>query len=186
MALRCEPLTPARWKDFEALFGPKGACAGCWCLWNRQTAAEFRAGRGEGNKKAMKALVKADEVPGLLAYDGGKPVGWAALGPRPVYKRLERSRALKPVDERPVWSLPCFFTAKEARGKGVTVALLRAAAAYARRRGASLLEGYPVDTGGKRAPAAFVWWGLLPAFRKAGFEEAARRSRTRPIMRLAL
>lgn len=185
-ALSVRPLTPARWKDFEALFGPRGACAGCWCQWNRQTRAEFSANRGAGNKRIMKRLVASGAVPGLIAYEGKKPVGWAALGPRSVYRRLERSRVLRPVDEKPVWSAPCFFVARDARGKGATSALLHAAAAHARGKGAKILEGYPVDTKGKKVPDAFVWWGLAPAFRRAGFREVARRSKSRPIMRRVL
>lgn len=181
-----KPLTPARWKDFETLFGPRGACAGCWCQWSRLPRKEFEAVRGAGAKRLMKKLVDAGEPTGLLAYEGKKAVGWAALAPREKFRRLETSRVLKPVDGRAVWSVPCFFTAKEARGKGVTTALLEAAAARAAREGAKILEGYPVDTRGKKVPAAFVWWGLLPPFRKAGFKEAARRSKTRPIMRRAL
>lgn len=180
------PLTPARWKDFEELFGPRGACAGCWCQWIRRSRAEHRAKSAADNKKEMKRIVASGEVPGLIAYDGKRPVGWAAIGPRTVYKRLEASRVLKPVDEEAVWSAPCFFVTRDARGKGATTALLRAAAAHARKKGAKILEGYPVDTKGKKVPAAFVWWGLEPAFRKAGFREAARRSKVRPIMRLAL
>jgi GNAT superfamily N-acetyltransferase len=180
------PLTPARWKDFEALFGPKGACAGCWCLWNRQTSAEFRANRGSGNKRIMKRLVASGEVPGLLAYENGKPVGWAAVGPRAVYRRLECSRVLKPVDDAPVWSAPCFFVSQDARGRGVTPALLEAASKFARSRGAKVLEGYPVDARGKKLPDAFAWWGLASAFRKSGFREVARRSASRPIVRRRL
>lgn len=186
MKLAIKPLTPARWKDFEALFGPRGACAGCWCQWNRLPSKEFSAVRGPGAKRLMKRLVDAGEPTGLLAYEGKRAVGWAALAPREAYRRLETSRVLKPVDERPVWSVPCFFTAKEARGRGVTPALLRAAAAHAKKKGASMLEGYPIDTRGKKVPAAFAWWGLKGAFEKAGFTEAGRRSKTRPIMRRAL
>jgi GNAT superfamily N-acetyltransferase len=185
-ALVAKPLTPARWKDFEALFGENGACAGCWCQWNRQTSAEFRAGRGARNKAAMRRLVASGEVPGLLAYEGKRAVGWVAVGPRRVYKRLETSRVLKPVDEKPVWSVPCFFTHKDARGRGVSAFLAKAAAEHAARRGARLIEGYPVDTRGKKAPAAFVWWGTASAFEKAGYREAARRSKTRPIVRRVL
>lgn len=186
MSLVCKPVTPARWKDLEALFERDSTCSGCWCMWIRSTAAEYRRGFGAGNKKAMKALVKAGKTPGLLAYDGRTPVGWAAVAPREQFKRLESSRILKPVDARPVWSTPCFFTAKEARGKGVSVVLLKAAAAHAKKKGAKLLEGYPVETKGDKLPAGFVWWGLAPAFRKAGFKEALRRSKKRPIMRKAL
>lgn len=185
-ALVARPLTPARWKDFEALFGPNGACAGCWCQWIRMTRREFRAKRGAGAKRAMKKLVASGAVPGLLAYDGKKAVGWAALAPRAEFKRLETSRVLKPVDGEPVWSAPCFFVAREARGRGVTAVLLEAAAARARRAGARILEGYPVETRGKKTAPAFLWWGAASAFRKAGFKEAARRSKTRPVMRRAL
>jgi GNAT superfamily N-acetyltransferase len=133
----------------------------------------------------MKAVVDSGEVPGLLAYEGRAPVGWAALGPRETYKRLEKSRVCRPPDDKPAWSLPCFFTSKDARGKGVSVALLKAAARYAKSKGAERLEGYPVDPA-KKQPAGFVWWGLAGAFRKAGFKEVLRRSRTRPIMRKEL
>jgi GNAT superfamily N-acetyltransferase len=122
----------------------------------------------------------------LLAYLDGVAVGWCAVAPRDDYVRLAGSRVLAPVDERPVWSAPCFFVAREARGRGVTVALLRAAAAYAAAHGADTIEGYPLDTRGARTPAAFAWWGLESAFAKAGFREVARRSPTRPIMRRRL
>lgn len=181
-----KPLTPARWKDFETLFGPRGACAGCWCQWIRLQRKEFAAARGSAAKAMTKKLVMAGEVPGLLAYEGKRAIGWAALAPREQYRRLETSRVLKPVDDRPVWSTPCFFTAKDARGKGVTTALLKGAAVFAAKKGAKTLEGYPVETKGKKVPDAFVWWGLSGAFKKAGFKEAARRSKTRPIMRREL
>ena len=186
MKLTVKPLTPGRWKDFETLFGPRGACAGCWCQWSRLPRKEFNAVRGAGAKKLMKKLVEAGEPTGLLAYEGKTAVGWAALAPRGKFRRLETSRVLQPVDDKPVWSAPCFFTAKDARGKGVTTALLKAAAAHAAKKGAEILEGYPVETKGKRVPDAFVWWGLSGAFKKAGFKEAVRRSKTRPIMRRAL
>lgn len=181
-----KPLTPARWKDFEGLFGPRGACAGCWCQWVRLPSKEFKAVRGAKAKAMMKKLVMKGEPTGLLAYQGKKAVGWAALAPREKYARLSTSRVLKPVDDKPVWSSPCFFTAKEARGRGITPLLLKAAAAHAKKQGADILEGYPVDTKGKKVPDAFVWWGLHGAFKKAGFKEVARRSKVRPVMRRAL
>ena len=186
MKLTAKPLTPGRWKDLEALFGPRGACAGCWCQWIRLPRKEFSAIRGAGAKRAMRALVRSGKPTGLLAYEGKTPVGWAALAPREDFRRLEKSRVLKPLDDAKVWSTPCFFTAKDARGKGVTPFLLKAAAAHAAKKGARILEGYPVDTKGKKVPDAFVWWGLAAAFEKAGFKEAGRRSKTRPVMRRAL
>lgn len=180
------PATLARWDDLVRLFGPRGACAGCWCQWLRKTAADFRHDSGAANRRSLRKLVAGGGPVGLLAYLDGEPVGWCAVAPRDAYVRLTGSRMLAPVDARPVWSAPCFFVAKHARGRGVTVALLRAAAKYAAAHGADMLEGYPLDTRGARSPAAFAWWGLAPAFAKAGFREVARRSRTRPIVRRRL
>jgi GNAT superfamily N-acetyltransferase len=184
--LTIKPLTAARWDDFTALFGANGACGGCWCMWFRVAKPEYRAGTrdgGAGNRKAMKRIVASSAVPpGLLAYDGKSAVGWCALAPRTEYIRLARSRVLKPVDELPVWSVSCFYVAKSHRRTGVTVALLRAADDFAKKHGAKLLEGYPVDPR-KDQPDAFVFPGLVGAFAKAGYREVARRSNSRPIMR---
>jgi GNAT superfamily N-acetyltransferase len=148
----------------------------------RVTRAEWEKGKGAPNKRAFKRLVRTGRVPGLLAYLDGEPIGWCAVEPRESYPTLERSRILKPVDGQAVWSVVCFFVAKPHRRTGVSVALLAAATDYARRHGARIVEGYPVDPAGA-LPDAFVWTGLAGAFRRAGFTEVIRRSRTRPIMR---
>jgi GNAT superfamily N-acetyltransferase len=183
--LEIHRLTASRWADFEKLFGKNGACAGCWCMWWRLPHAQWLAQKGENNRKAMQKLVKAGSVPGLLAYADAQPVGWCAVAPRQDYPRFNKSRVLKPVDEQPVWSVTCFFVAREFRRRGITTQLLEAAAKFARRRGAKILEGYPIEP--KRdQPDAFVYTGLASAFRKAGFKEVARRSPTRPIFRREL
>lgn len=179
------PLTPERWDDFAALFGRNGACGGCWCMWWHLTRAEFNARKGAGNRRAMRARVMANHVPGILAYRGGAPVGWCAVEPRERYPGLARSRILMPVDEAPVWSVVCFFVAREARRSGLSVALLKAARRHVAARGGRILEGYPVEPRAGATADVFAWTGLASAFRKAGFREVARRSPTRPIMRCA-
>ena len=179
------PLVPERLPDLEALFGPRGACAGCWCMWWKTTRTEFDAGKGAGNRAAMRRQVLAGAVPGILAYDAEGPVGWCAVEPRSAYARLSRSRTLAPVDGQPVWSVPCFFVRRGFRGQGVAGALLAAAAAHARRAGAPFLEGYPIDSR-KELAAAFLYTGALSTFLRAGFTEVARTARTRPVVRLAL
>jgi GNAT superfamily N-acetyltransferase len=131
----------------------------------------------------MKGIVRSGEVPGILAYADGEPVGWCSVAPREQFSALSRSRILKPVDDKAVWSAVCFFIRKDWRRQGMTVKLLRAAADYVRERGGRILEGYPVDPRQGGAPDAFVWPGLASAFLKTGFKEVARRSETRPIMR---
>lgn len=185
-ALRFEPLTPKRWADFEKLFGEKGACGGCWCMWPRLPSRAFSDGKGASNKAAMKQVVASGAVaPGILAYAGGEPIGWCAVAPRVEYVRLATSRVLKPLDDQPVWSVPCFFVAKSWRRRGVTVQLLEAAVAFAQSHGAKIVEGYPVEPYTKKMPDAFAWVGLPQTFRKAKFSEAGRRSKSRPIMRRA-
>lgn len=178
-----EPLTPGRWGDLEELFGARGACGGCWCMWWRLPRQEFERGKGEGNRAAFRAVVEAGEEPGVLAYVGGRAVGWCAVAPRADYPALARSRVLKPVDERPVWSITCLFVSKPHRRRGLSEALLRAAVAHVARRGGRTVEGYPVEPQTGQQPDAFVWTGLASAFRRAGFAEVTRRSATRPVMR---
>jgi len=182
--LNYHPATEERWKDLEKLFGERGACAGCWCMWWRLKRSEFNKQKGEGNKKALRKIIKASEIPGILAYDKTEPVGWCAISPRSSYSGLERSRVLQPVDDNPVWSVVCFFVAKPYRRKGVTVKLLEAAVKHAKKNGAKIVEGYPIEP--KKdglMPDVFAWTGFSSAFIKAGFQEAARRSAGRPIMR---
>jgi GNAT superfamily N-acetyltransferase len=180
--LKILPLTSDRWDDFVQLFGKNGACAGYWCMWWRFPRANWIRNKGDGNKKAIQKLVKSGEVPGLLSYVEGEPVGWCAIAPRGDYPRLANSRILRPVDDQPVWSINCFFVAQPFRRRGVTVELLKAAVGFVRKRGGKILEGYPVESRKQQADA-FVYTGLASAFRKTGFKEVSRRSPTRPIMR---
>ena len=181
--LRFHPLTLERWPDLETLFGKHGACGGCWCMYWIRKRSVFEKQKGSGNKRNLKRMVAACETLGLIGYAGSEPIGWCALGPRDRYSVLERSRILSPVDDKPVWSVVCFFVAKPFRRSGVTVALLDAAVQYAKKHRVRILEGYPVEPKKDPMPAAFAWTGLAAAFRKAGFTEVLRRSETRPIMR---
>ena len=154
-------------------------------MWWRLKRSVFEKTKGEGNKRRFKKIVSSGETPGLIAYDRGEPVAWCAIAPRETYPVLENSRVLKRIDDQPVWSVTCFFVSRTHRRQGVTAQLLEAAVKYARRKGARIVEGYPIAPRKGRMPDAFAWTGLVGAFRKAGFVEAARRSKTRPIMRYA-
>jgi GNAT superfamily N-acetyltransferase len=180
------PLTPERWSDFEKLFGPRGACGGCWCMYWRLSRTQYDEQHGELNRRNIKALVDSGNIPGLLAYSGDEPVGWCSIAPREEFPTLGRSRILKPVDDQPVWSVVCFFVTRGQRRKGLTVQLLKAAVEYAASKGARIIEGYPVEPKDGKAPDVFVYTGLLSAFKQAGFTEVLRRSATRPIMRYYL
>jgi GNAT superfamily N-acetyltransferase len=177
------PLTPDRWGDLEDLFGERGACGGCWCMLWRLKRSEFEKQKGAANKAALKGVVVSGDTPGILAYADGSPIGWCAVAPRETYPALDRSRILKRVDAQSVWSIVCLFVTKPYRRRGVSVGLLKAAAAYVGERGGKIVEGYPVEPRNDKMPDVFAWTGLASAFLKAGFVECARRSETRPIMR---
>jgi len=185
-SLEFHPLTIDRWDDFVRLFGEHGAYGGCWCMWWRETRAEFEKRQGEGNRKAMRKIVKSEEVPGILAYAADEPAGWISIAPRENFSGLERSRTLKRLDEKPVWSIVCFFVGKDFRGKGIAVPLIRAAVEYAKRRGAKVVEAYPtLPEKGRLAPVS-VYMGIPSIFERAGFVEYARPSKRKAIMRYCI
>lgn len=153
-----------------------------WRLPNR----EWLAGKGAPNRRAFRKIVESGGTPGVIGYLGAEPVAWCAVAPREQYSFLSRSRVLAPVDDRPVWSVSCLFVARLYRRMGLSAKILSAAADFAARRGARAIEGYPVQTRMQKTPDPFIWTGVPSAFRKAGFREVARRSKTRPIMRRTL
>jgi len=182
-ALEFQALTAERWGDLAQLFGPRGACGGCWCMWWRLTNKEFEARKGKGNRSAMRRLVAAGREPGILAYQHKIPVGWCSVAPREEFTRLQRSRILKPVDDQPVWSVVCLYVHKQYRHAGISTRLLTAAIDFVKARGGRIVEGYAVEPKKDKMPDTFAYHGLAAAYRNAGFEEVARRSETRPIMR---
>jgi len=184
--LKFSPLTPERWDDFEELFGPRGAVGGCWCMWWRLKRSEFERHQGNDNRLTMRAIVLSGEVPGILAYEAERAIGWCSVAPREAFPVLDRSPILKRIDDQPVWSVVCFFIVRGFRRRGVSEKLLRAAVAYAQQAGAQIVEGYPIEPNKSNVPEIFAFTGKAATFRKVGFVEVARRSVTRPIMRYVI
>jgi GNAT superfamily N-acetyltransferase len=181
-----KPLTSHTWKPFETLFGSNGACGGCWCMTWRLTKGEFDVSKGAGNKKKIRKIASDGEPIGVIAFHHSDAVGWCAVAPREKYVRLEKSRALKPLDDRPVWCISCFFIAKPYRRKGLSVKLLKAAVDYAAVHGAKIVEGYPIEPKDKAMPDVFAWTGILSSYLNAGFTPEKRHSPSRPIVRFYL
>ena len=189
-----QPLTPERWGDFERLFRERRgvlpdwenlAGGGCWCMEFRRPPREWLAESGEGNRRAMQALVESGEATGILAYEDGEAVGWCSISPRAQCVGLESREHLRPVDAEPVWSIVCFFVAREARGRGVMRGLLEAALAFARERSARIVEAYPVANE-PTGDLASGFRGVVPVLERAGFREVACRFPGEPILRRRL
>ncbi|WP_336208126.1 GNAT family N-acetyltransferase [Nonomuraea sp. LPB2021202275-12-8] len=175
------------WDDVEEVFGPQGGQSGCWCMWFRMPGAEFRTLEAGERRARLRALVESARPPGLLAYLDGTPVGWCAVAPREEQARIGRSPSTRPADpdETGVWSVTCFYVTRQGRGQGIAAALLQRAVAFAAAEGAVAVEGYPTDSD-RRLAAAERYHGWRSLFEQAGFEEIARRTPTRPVMRLSL
>src|SRR4030065_428434 len=139
----------------------------------RFSRAEFSSNGNRGNRHEMKRLVDSGQAPGLLAYVRGEPIAWVSVGPRETFSALERSRTLKRVDDQPGWSVVCFFVAKPYRGTGIMALLLRATVDYAKRHGARLVEGYPIEVGG-RLSGDSGFTGGASTLRKTGFVGVSR------------
>lgn len=187
-AIETRELVPARWDDVERLFGSKGACGGCWCMyWRLDKGEKWESVKGETARERFQAGVKAGTIHGVLAYADGEPVGWCTFGPRPSFSRLDRAPSFACDDAATVWSIPCFFVKSGCRGQGVASALLTAALEILRRSGARVVEGYPAKPGkdGKYV-AAFAWTGTRSLFGKLGFTPVGSEEGGKVRVRLAL
>ena len=181
--LSIAPLTAERWPDLVELFGERGACGGCWCMYWRLPKLEYGAGKGPANREALHRILEEGQVPGILAYAGSEVAGWCAVAPRQTYVRLQASRALRPIDDLPVWSVSCLFVRRGYRKQGISVALLKHAARFAKESGAQIVEGYPVQPKTENYPEPALWTGTVGAFAAAGYQEAGRGPTGRGIWR---
>jgi GNAT superfamily N-acetyltransferase len=197
--MEIRPLTPELWPAFETWFASRDTSSdarGCWCMWWRRRGLDFSNTTAARNRAQMRELTdraaaEGTPTPGLVAIDDGRVIGWISIGPRTDFERLERSRTIPRLDDRPVWSIVCFVVGRSARGRGVTRSLLDGAIEHARANGATALEAYPADPGDERLSTAAAYTGLLTTFEAASFRKVAdTTSRTgaapRVVVRLEL
>ncbi len=180
--IKIVPVARKHWRDIETLFGERGACGGCWCMAFRRTRHDFAANKGDGNRRALRKLLISGAPCGVLAFAGETPVAWCAIAPKSEFPVLLNSRNFAALQGPSVWSVTCFFIAKDYRRKGLSRLLLEGAVKLARAHGAKTVEGYPHEPL-HDLPPPFVWTGIAKTFREAGFQEAERKSRSRPLMR---
>ncbi len=177
--LAFRPVDETTRADFEALFAAPGAPKYCWCMVWRRTSAEAKNHDGPSRKRQMMGRIAAGVPVGLIAYNGGRPVAWVSIAPRETYRNLGGPAA---VTSEVIWSIVCFFVPRKLRGQGMTGRLIAAAADYARKNGATVVEAYPVDS----AAPSYRFMGFVPVFERAGFTEVGRAGKRRHVMRLAL
>jgi GNAT superfamily N-acetyltransferase len=167
------PATHDRFDDLAAILGPKRPDASvCWCLSHRIDAKTNASLRGAERGAYAERLTREPIAPGVLGYDGGEVVGWAAVAPR-AQLPFARSRRIPHVDDQPVWSIWCIRVLPGHRGRGISHAMLTGAVDFAAANGAPAVEGYPVDNGGERVDLTMAYVGTRALFERAGFELAA-------------
>ncbi|MET0716713.1 MAG: GNAT family N-acetyltransferase [Mycetocola sp.] len=163
--------------DFDGvatMLGPRNAQSSvCWCLSWRLSSKENRELTGTARADKVRQLCARELAPGVLAYLGDEPVGWAGIAPRSELHPIEHSRRIPHIDDLPAWSLWCIRVRPGFRKQGVTQALIRGAVDYARGRGAPVVEGYPVDNNGERVDQTMAFVGTRSMFERAGFTKAA-------------
>jgi len=179
-----EPLSKSNWSKFVQLFGDKGACGNCWCMYYRLKRADFNEGKvDDGNKEAMKKLVLDNKPTGILGFYEGQPIAWCAFAPRENFMKLENSRVHKRIDNQTVWSIPCFFIDKNFRGQGISVEIIKGVINSAKANNIKVIEAYPTIPTTERLPNSFAWIGLYKSFERAGFVIVDRTSKNRPMVR---
>jgi GNAT superfamily N-acetyltransferase len=184
MDLTMRPLTAETWPALEDLFGRAGASNGCWCMYWRIGPRYHERPRAQ-NRLDHSGLAQSAQQLGILAFDADTAVGWCQLAPRSELPWLTRVRIFQPVDDLPVWSVPCFYVRRTQRGRGIMGALIEAAIATAVQADAPALESYPVDTD-VPGHTGNLFCGVAATFARHGFQVVARRKPDRPVMRKAL
>ncbi len=191
------PANEASWEDLQAVFGRRGSATVCQCqrfkLYPKESfgsfPAEVRALRLR--EQTNSGHPEAESTAGLVAYLEGEPVGWCAVEPRSAYHGLARVYKVpwegrhEDKTDASVWAVTCFFVRTGFRHRGISYALARAAADFARERGARAVEGYPMIT----RPGREITWdemlvGNRSIFAAAGFTEVNKPTLRRVVMRI--
>jgi GNAT superfamily N-acetyltransferase len=171
--IEVQPATSERFDDVATMLGPRDPSSNvCWCLSHRLDSRTNRELVGPARGEFVRGLTARPVAPGVLAYDRGEVVGWAAVAPRSELP-FQRSRKIPHVDDLPVWSLWCIRVRPGHRGQGIGHALVRGAVDYAASQGAPAVEGYPVDNQGQRVDLTMAFVGTRSLFEQAGFTKAA-------------
>ena len=163
--------------DFAKLFESRGGPKSCWCMVWRSTATGANPRDGASRRVVMQSKVEAGVPISILGYRDGVPIAWCSIAPRETYRHLGGKDDLE-MHER-VWALVCFFIKRECRGNGLSKELLLAAVDHAARKGATMVEAYPVDPDSP----SYRFMGFVDTFSDAGFQKVGQAGSRRHIMR---
>ena len=168
MAIDVRPAA-GRFEDFATVVGPRTAGVGaCWCMAYRDSRVS-----NEDRPAFMADLCASEPGPGVLVYVDDDVAGWCSVAPRSTYRRLMGSRTIPFLDDRDAWCVVCFVVRAGYRKQGLMHHLLDGAVAHAAAHGATVVEGYPVETGGTRVDQISGYVGTVELFEAHDFHTAA-------------
>ena len=186
MCIETKPVMPELIDDLSSLFCSDATADKCWCMWFIRSVKEFHQVGHDGNKTSLIEIVKREKLPvGILAYHEGDPKGWCAVGPRERFVRGIKTPTYRTQDPDPfkkVWLVPCFFVREDARGLGLSQALLGAAVELAINYGAEAIDGFPIVSDKKRSHGE-IQVGFEKVFLQYGFKVMRRPSKNRVVVR---
>jgi GNAT superfamily N-acetyltransferase len=188
------PANEASCEELQTVFGTRGPAFRCQCqrykLHPRESFYNFPV-EERAHRLHMQTSCGhpgSGVTSGLVAYLDGEPVGWCAVEPRVNFHGLVRNNRVpwdgRDEDKRDpsVWAVTCVFARAGFRKRGVSRALVRAAADFARERGARAVEGYPITT--KDVISEELHVGTESVFAGAGFNVVSRPTLRRIVMRI--
>jgi GNAT superfamily N-acetyltransferase len=194
MTISVVPANQASWDDLQTIFGTRGSGSRCYCqrykLQRRESFGSFPAEERAFRLREQTDCghAESDTTSGLVAYDGGEPVGWCAVEPRPAYDGMVRNQRVpwegrdEDKTDDDVWAVTCFFVRSGHRRQGISRMLTSAAVEHARSRGARAVEGYPINT--TKVIDEELHVGTVSVFADGGFVEVGRPTLRRVVMRI--
>lgn len=156
------------WDDFASFMIPRSG-RGCVCMSYRNSSLSM-----PDRIEHMRRECGSAPGPGVLVYVDDDVAGWASIAPRDTYRRLVHSRTIPSFDDAERWSLVCFVVRAGYCRRGLLHHLLDGAVDHARGHGARLVEGYPIDNGGKRVEQTMGYVGSVELFEAHGFHRVAQ------------
>jgi GNAT superfamily N-acetyltransferase len=199
-AVSAAPITPEDAGPLAALFEREG-CP-CYCRYwhfagtNKEWEARCAFERSKSRDELVSAVrAQSVEGQGMVARVASRPgeiVGWLKLVPRSALTKLLVRSPYKGLAEesRPegsgdVLAVGCLLIDPLERRRGIAHALVEAAIAEARRRGAQALEAYPRDA---REPVhdGELWMGPRSVYDRLGFALVRGEGGQYPVLRRGL
>lgn len=170
-----QPLAPERAGDYLAYFDGPALCdnpawASCYCVSYEMDMEPlaFDARMAAENRAEKLRRIENGTSSGVMAYAGGKVIGWCHAAPRRNVPQLDRVEGFECDEPERTGSFVCFVIAPHYRGQGLASRLLAAACDMLRTKGLAYAEAFPPKA---TRSAAGGYHGSVKMYEAAGFTQ---------------